>query len=197
MTISFESAEQVQSRMRNLPILLAVMLLSIPAGFAQKVKTGHDKSVDFSKYKSYTWQAPPLTQTMPLLQVTVASSIRAELQAKGLASMDNGGGLTLLAQGSLDYNMEASAGSTADSCKNCQAPLLDPREWAGTTAPSGAGGTPIPKGTLQLEFVDRATNKVVWSGTVVQKLNPAKKQQSLDRAAAAIKALLADFPPKK
>jgi len=183
--------------MRKLQILLAVVILSAPSGFAQKVKTGYDKSADFSKYKSYTWLEPPLTQNRPLLQVTVASSIRAELQAKGLASMDNGGDLTLFAQGSLDYNMEAASGSTADSCKNCQAPLLDPRDWAGTTAPSGPGGTPIPKGTLQLEFVDRATNKVVWSGTVAQKLNPAKKQQALERAAAAIKALLMEFPPKK
>ena len=53
------------------------------------------------------------------------------------------------------------------------------------------------KGTLELDFVDHATNKVVWTGSVVQKLNPDKKDKSLQQIAAAINKLLAEYPPKK
>jgi hypothetical protein len=45
-------------------------------------------------------------------------------------------------------------------------------------------------------MVDRTTNKEVWSGMVVQKLNPQKPDQSLEKVGAAIEKLLSEFPPK-
>ena len=54
----------------------------------------------------------------------------------------------------------------------------------------------LPKGTLKLTFVDRATSKVVWTGTVTQKVNPDKKDQALERVHAAVNKLMAEFPPK-
>jgi Domain of unknown function (DUF4136) len=170
-------------------------MLSITCGFAQKVKVGYDKSVDFSKYKSYTWQEPG-TESRPFLYATVAGSIRSELEAKGLARMEKDGDLTVITSGGIGYGL-SGAGVTADSCQNCQKPLADPMEWTGKTAPPGISGAPLPEGTLELELVDRASNKVVWSGMVTQKFNPEKQKQALERAGNAIKKLLMEFPPKK
>ena len=50
----------MNSDVRKLQVLLVVML-SISCGLAQKVKVGYDKSVDFSRYKSYTFQEPETT----------------------------------------------------------------------------------------------------------------------------------------
>jgi hypothetical protein len=181
--------------MRKLPFVLVVGMLSIPCGFAQKVKMGYDKSVDFSKYKSYTWQEPGI-QSRPFLYTTVAGSIRNELEGKGLARMEKDGDLTVIARGGLGFGLSGSD-VTADSCQNCKKPLADPMEWTGKTAPPGASGAPLPEGTLELELVDRATNKVVWNGTVTQKFDPEKQKQALERAANAIKKLLMEYPPKK
>jgi len=169
--------------------------LSAACCFAQKVKVGHDKTVDFSKYKSYTFQVPETTGR-PFLYMTVVSSIQTEVEAKGLTSVANDGDLTLMANGGFDYGGNSDAAITSDLCANCKAPLADPMEWTGKMAPPGASGTGHPKGVLELIFVDRATNKVVWAGTVEQKLDPEKKQKSLERAHAAIKKLLMEFPPK-
>lgn len=111
--------------------------------------------------------------------------------------MATDGDLILRASGGFDYGLNSDAGFTSDSCKNCQAPLVDPMEWTGKMAPPGSLGSPLPKGVLQLTFVDRATNKVVWSGTVVQKLDPEKKNKSLELAHAAVTKLLMKFPPKQ
>ena len=181
--------------MRKLPFVLVLAMLSIPSGLAQKVKVGFDKTVNFSKYKSYTWQEPGI-KSRPFLYTTVAGSIRNDLESKGLARMEKDGDLTVLANGGLGFRLSGS-GVTDDSCQNCKKPLADPMEWTGKTAPPGASGAPLPEGTLELQLVDRASNKVVWSGTVTQKFNPEKQKQALERAANAIKKLLMEFPPKK
>ena len=47
---------------------------------------------------------------------------------------------------------------------------------------------------LRVDIIDRATNKEVWSGTVVQKLDAQKVDQSLQKVGAAIDKLLAEYP---
>jgi hypothetical protein len=163
----------------------------------QKVNVGYDKSTDFSKYKTYTFPEANTSTGRPILYMTVVSTIRSELEAKGLTSVEKDGDLMVIANGSFDYGLNSEAGFTSDSCANCKAPLRDPMEWTGKMAPPGSSGSPQPKGVLALSLVDRAANKLVWEGTVAQKLDPEKKQKSLERAHAAVKKLFVDFPPKK
>jgi Domain of unknown function (DUF4136) len=172
--------------------MMAAVLGSTP-GIAQKVKAGFDKTTDFSKYKSYSVQKPAHDPAMPLLYAHVVGSIEQELSAKGLTQVEKDGDLLLVMIGGMDYGLEAVAGS---DCGNCKAPLLDPGDWPGNTAPPGVGGKPVPKGIVELNFVDRATNKTVWTGWVEQKLDADKKSKSFDKADKAIQKLLKDFPPK-
>ena len=187
----------MNSEMRKLQVLLALVALSAACGFAQKVKVGFDKGADFSKYKSYTLRQPPTTPSRPILYESVVGSIKKELEAKGLTSVERDGDLTLIPTGGVGYGLEAPPGLLSDTCKNCQAPAVDVQLWAGFKPPPGSSGKPLPEGTLELDFVDRASNKVVWSGTVIQKLNPEKREQSMDKIPPAINKLLAEFPPKK
>jgi hypothetical protein len=55
----------------------------------------------------------------------------------------------------------------------------------------------MPEGTVELNFVDRATNKAVWTGWVEQKIDPDKKSKIFDQADKGIHKLLKEFPPKK
>src|SRR5215469_13231611 len=183
-------------RARRIHALLVMAMLSITCCFAQKIQVGFDKSTDFSKFKSYTFH-PPQTTGMPLLYMNVVSVIRTSVESKGLASKDNEGDLLLIASGGFAYGSKAGDGLASNPCPNCKAPLVDPLEWTGQMAPPGAAGVGLPKGVLALTFVDQATNKIVWAGTVSEKLDPSKKQKSLDKAVAAVQKLLDEFPPKK
>jgi hypothetical protein len=42
--------------LRRNPSLMGIALLGATASFAQHVKTDYDRSVDFSQYKTYTWE---------------------------------------------------------------------------------------------------------------------------------------------
>lgn len=182
---------------RSLRFLAVVVVASLSVAFvnAQKVKVGYDKSIDFSRYKSYTIERPSVDPPRPVLYANVVGAIQNELDAKGLANKATGGDLMVVVSGGLDYGLNSL--SMSDSCANCKAPLLDPMEWTGETAPpGGVGSSPMPEGTVEVTFIDRAVNKVVWAGTVTQKLDPNKKQKSLEKSGAAIKKLLMDFPPK-
>ena len=186
----------MSSDMRKLQVLLIVVTLSIPCCFAQKVKVGYDKSIDFSKYKTYTLKVPPEPNARPLLYHSVVGSIRNGIESKGLVSVEKDGELIVVAGGSLDYGLESGVNPLSDTCANCQAPQVDVLLWAGFKPPPGSAGKPQPRGTLKVDMIDRAMNKEVWSGMVEQKLDAQKPDQSLQKVGAAIDKLLSEFPPK-
>ena len=184
---------------RNQRVLVFVMAaaaaLFSSAGVAQKTNVGFDKTADFSKYKSYSVQKPAKDPAMPLLYAHIVGSIEGALASKGMTHVEKDGDLVLMLTGGTDFGLEGVA--TSSDCENCKAPMLDPMDWPGSTAPPGVGGKPMPEGMVELNFVDPATHKSVWTGWVQQKLDPDKKSKAFDKADKAIQKLLKDFPPKK
>jgi Domain of unknown function (DUF4136) len=186
----------MKGEMRRVLVFAAVAAWGAGGAFAQKVKVGYDKSADFSKYRSYSMHEPVRTPSRPILYASVEGTIKKELDGKALTSMERDGDLIVIPNGGIGYGLSSEAGATADSSSKGQAPAVDVQLWAGFKPPPGSSGKPKAEGTLELDFVDRATNKVVWSGTVVQKLDPDKKEKSMDKIVKAIEKLLAEYPPK-
>lgn len=187
--------EQVQL---NRSTLLAGLLMAACAtsGLAQKVKVGYDKSVDFSKYKTYTWAQPAMPPTRPLLYETVVSSIDHELTLKGLQRTDKNGDLELIPAGGIGFGTNVSTGTPMSSTHTGPPPTTNATMWTGAEG-GGALLPAVPDATLLLEFVDRSANQIVWSGAVTQKLDIERKTKSLDLAVKAIAKLLKQFPPKR
>ena len=186
----------MNSETRKLQILLLLVIVSSISVSAQKIRTGHDRTADFSKYKSFSLREPARTPNRPILYASVMGTIKEGLKAKGLTYAETGGDLLVVPTGGLGYDIGSIPGVLSDTCKECKSPALD-AQWAGYHAPPGSSGKPMAKGTLEIDFVDRATNKVVWSGALTQKLNPDKQDKSLQQIATAINKLLAEYPPKK
>jgi hypothetical protein len=161
---------------------------------------GYDKSADFSKYASYTWAEPSMPPSRPLLYASIVGSIDHELKAKGLARTDSAGDLILIPAGGMEFGLTSVAGAPIMPSYGGAPPAMDATMWSGA---GGAGQLSnltaplVPEGTLVLNFVDRKANKVIWTGTVKQKLDMAQKKKSLDRVDRAIAKLLKQFPPQK
>jgi hypothetical protein len=183
--------------MRKLRTCLLLAALLITSAFAQKVRVGYDKGVDFSRYTSYTWAKPTMPPTRPLLYASVLGSIDYELKAKGLARMEDDGDLVLIPAGGMEFGLNYAAGTPMLSTYSGPPPTMDATMWTGAGGPSNLMAPYVPEGTLMLNFVERGSNKVIWTGTVTQKLDMENKRKSLDLVDKAITKLLKEFPPKK
>jgi hypothetical protein len=166
-------------------------------GFAQKVKAGYDKSADFTKYKSYTWAKPQMPPTRPMLYETVVATIDDQLKAKGFERTEKDGDLTLIAAGGIEYGSNLPAGTPILPIYGGSPPSMNATMWTGAEGPAAVAGPVVAQGALVLEFVDRIENRVIWSGTVAQKLDPDRRKKSLDLVNKAIVKLLSGFPPKE
>ena len=179
------------------PILISGMLLTASlTGLAQKVKVGHDKGTDFSKFKTYTWAQPAMPASRPVLFEAVVARVEIELRAKRLTKVPNNGDLTLTPSGGVDFGFAGVASTPILPTYSGPPPSINGGMWTGASGPSAAG-TYVPEGTLVLTFIDRANNKVVWSGSVKQKLDIEQKSKSLELVDKAVIKLLKEFPGKK
>jgi len=166
-------------------MLAVIVLIFATHGFAQKIKVGYDKSIDFSKYKTYTWAKPDSPITHPLLYQNTVDQIDQELKPKGLQRTEKGGDLTLIAAGGIGfgYNQPPAAEMNAAF-------------WAGEEDPQILTAPLVGEGTLILEFVDRTLNKMVWRGTATEDIDP-ELAKSLPRIEKAVTKLLKAYPPKR
>lgn len=177
--------------------LIALSLLTIGSVFcyAQKVKVGYDKSANFSKFKTYNWTEPAMPAVRPVVFEAVVARTDVELQTKGLRRVSKEGDLTLTPAGGIDFGFAGVASTPILPTYSGPPPSINGGMWTGAAGPSTAG-TYVPEGTLVLTFVDRANNKVVWSGTVKQKLDIEQKNKSLELIDKAVIKLLKEFPRK-
>jgi Domain of unknown function (DUF4136) len=178
-------------------LCLLVAAIASTHAFSQKVNVGYDKSADFSKYASYTWAEPSRPPTRPLLYASIVGSIDHELKAKGLARTDSAGDLILIPGGGIDFGMAGAAGTPIMSTYGGAPIAFDATMWSGAGGSGSLTSSYVTEGTLVLEFVDRKTNKAVWTGTVKQKVDVENKKKALDRIDKAIAKLMKQFPPQK
>jgi Domain of unknown function (DUF4136) len=184
----------VSGRWREVLIFVCLAIFS-GLCLAQKVKVGYDKSVNFSKYKTYTWEEPAMPVTRPHLFATVAGSVDGDLHSKGLSRIDQNGDLILIPAGGIGFATVFSGGRPLSPTFSGPSPAINATVWTGAEG-QGELMPAVPEGTLVLEFVDRATNVVVWAGTVTEKLDIEQKTKSLELASKAVAKLLKQFPPK-
>ena len=182
---------------RELWICFLILVVPVANAFPQKVSVGYDKSVDFAKYKSYTWAQPATPPTRPLLYATIEGCIDYELKAKGLARTETNGDLILVPGGGMEFGLNYAVGAPIMPTYSGPPPAVNATMWTGAGGPSNLMAPYVPEGTLMINLVDRNANKVIWSGTVKQKLDMENKKKSFKLIDKAIVKLLRDFPPRK
>lgn len=174
---------------------LLLAWLSLPV-LAQKIDVGYDKSTDFSQFHTYTWREPQNTPARPLLFASIVMTVDSVLKSKGMDRVDKDGDLSLTPAGGMEFGFNVAADTPILSTFSGPIPTMDATMWTGA---SGAALTApaVPEGTLVLTFVNQKANKVVWSGTVSDKLDLENKTKSLDRINKGIVKLLNRYPPGK
>jgi hypothetical protein len=179
--------------MKRILVTLLVYLGMAACAAPLVVKSDYDTTADFAALKTYDWM--PATGNAAgdeLLIKKIRNTVEAQLQAKGRTqAADNPDFL---------IGMELSGRTTYGGSVGIGMSVGIPVGRAGSVSVGGGKSTPREKkeGMLVLAFVNPKTKELIWKSTATDTVNPAAspeaKQQHIDEV---VKAMLAQFPPKK
>ena len=161
-------------------VVAAGLALAGSVASAQAVTYDFDRTADFSRFKTYTWvQGTNLNDE--LNHDRLVNAIDSQLARKGLGKVDPSADpdVVVAYHVAFEKDVEFNGSSTG---------------WG----PYGIGGNrrgtiraqEILVGTVTVEMMNAATNKVVWRGVasmdVDRKATPQKRERSINKAAEKI-----------
>jgi hypothetical protein len=178
--------------------LLVVGLLHPPGNaVAQNVKSTFDKSVDFTKYKKYTWGSNYLLtqQTKDVqerINMAIVDSINRNLKAGGFVEDDK----------SPDFRITYDAGGLPKADVGTQRSLyasdMVGYSWGNFSGiSSDVWVSSLAK--VEITVTDVATNSSLWQAMASQKIrDPRKFVQNLkENVDKFIQKTMKNFPPQK
>jgi hypothetical protein len=167
------------------PVLLA----------AQKIKVDYDKSIEFTKFKTYTWaQLDPAR--IPLLRLNIMGAIDEQLVSKGLVKVEKDADLMVTYAGDMFGESNQAVVAPAYPGYSGSPPSTNSTMWTGANPGPGMTVT-YPKGTLVVELMDPHSGNIAWRAVGSLKLDIEKKTDSLNRINDMIAKMFLRYPPQK
>lgn len=172
--------------MRLVKVCIGLVILSATSLALASVSFDFDKAADFSKYKTYQWKEGTSLPN-PLMQERLKAAVEAQLRAKGVTPATDKADLIVTTHGRLEK--QQSVDMTTFGYGGYYG-------YAGGMATTSATVREIPIGTILVDLVDAAANKLVWRGTGqdVVSTKPEKNEAKINRI---IPKMFKDFPPAK
>ncbi len=160
-----------------------------------KVGYDYDKQADFTKYKTYAFSEDALQ--LPVNQLNrdrIISAVEAEMAAKGFTKSDTPDVLIDL-QVKAKQETEATATNTGGGMYGGRYGFAYGYGYGGTTQITY---NDYVVGSLFVNMVDSATEKIVWQGRGSKTLDEdATASQRDTNITAGVKKIFTQYPPKK
>jgi Domain of unknown function (DUF4136) len=173
--------------LRSVTVCAAVSLVALTAGFAQHVQTDFDHQANFGQYKSYSWQE--IKPRASLWDSRIKNAVNAQLEAKGLAQVADGGDIAVVAiktsqtQRTLQTFYDGFGGGGW--------------RWRGFGGFGESTTTEqdYKEGTLVIDLFDGKTKQLIWRGSTESVLSDKaeKNEKNLDKGVAK---MFKNFPPE-
>ncbi len=168
-------------------VLFGVAIAGTPI-LAQSVTIDYDHSVNFLKFKTYTWDRVHATD--PGVEGRITIAVDRDMSGRYMSQASKNGDVTIaVVEATQDKQEYADFYAKLNN-------ITWQRGW-------GSGGfldtatTPqdVPLDTLVLDMYDTKTQKLIWRGVVTEPVAKSedKNDQTMDKA---VNLLFAKFPPK-
>jgi hypothetical protein len=185
-------------RRMALGFLLCISVLH-PSGnaLAQDVKSTFDKSVDFKKYKKYSWGSNYLLtrqtkQDQERINMAIIDSINRNLQASGFVEDDKNPDFRII------YEAGGLPKADVGSQRELYAADLPAYAW-GNLGGISSDTWAYSLAKMQITVTDAATKSTLWQAMASQKIrDPEKFAEKLkENVDKFIQKAMKSFPPKK
>jgi hypothetical protein len=156
---------------------------------AQTVTIDYDHTVNFLKFKTYTWEKVHATD--PSVEDRITIALNRDMGGRYMTEVSKGGDVTITAvEATQDKQEFATFYSSLGGDYTWQRP------WGSAGfMDSQATLNDIPVDTLIVDMYDTKTHKLLWRGTVTESVAASqdKNDQKIDRA---VTLLISKYPPK-
>lgn len=170
-------------KLQNLMTTAAGLLFFTATMLGQQVKTDYDRTADFTRYKTYSWEK---VQTQDALWVDrIKSAVNADLASKGWTEVPSGGDVAIVAiemtrnQQSLNTFYDGFGGGW---------------RWGGFGDSTTTVDT-YKVGSLVVDLFDARTKSLIWRGSASDTLSDksVKNIKNLDKG---VQKMFEHFPPE-
>jgi hypothetical protein len=146
-----------------------LILLTVTTVRAQDVAVDFDKSVDFSKFKTYSWTIGAHAKN-PFIDEKIKATVEEQLAARGLRRIDEAGDLSVLYIAAVDRDVQFSTSrweQTGDWMRQAQYGIsVGSQLWD------------VEIGVLAVCFSDATGKKLLWRGTSRTMLDKRSKNKN-------------------
>jgi hypothetical protein len=178
--------------MTSIAKMLATALFGIAIAatpiMAQTVTIDYDHSVNFLKFRTYTWQKVHATD--PGVEDRLTLAVNRDLAGRYMTEVSKGGDVTITAIDATQDKQEFTDFYGG----------LDGFTWQRGWGSAGfldtqASLQDVPLNTLVVDMYDSKTHKLLWRGTVTEPeaKSEDKNEQTIDKA---VTLLINQYPPK-
>jgi len=151
-------------------LAMAILFLSTPAVFAQKVNVDVDSTANFSSFKTFGWDKGMVARN-PIISQLIVTAVESELTARGLTKSADNPDLKVAVVAAAGMDIQAVGPTWNNAAYSV---------WGGYTNPAALMN--VTHGTLLVDLVDTKKDMSVFRGVAKQTLN---RSASADAAADA------------
>jgi len=177
-------------RMLRAPvILLALSLLGVGAE-AQKIKVEFDKSIDFTKFRTFAW-APLDASSRPMLVAAIAGAVESELASRGLKRETENPDLYIEMYGAVDSDAAVSYSDLYSGYGGI--PPFDQSFVMWGAVPGTTTTVVVHKGQLVVDLIDASQRKLAWRGIAKEKLSD-NRTKLVNQVNTAVEKMFQKYP---
>lgn len=189
------SSKLIRSLTTAIPTFLLLLLASLTVQ-AQKIHVSYDKSLDFSKYKTYAW-APMGAVAHPMLAADIVGAIDEQMKDKGLLLTGDHPDLVIHVYGSIDQESSVYSNDPLYMATG-GIPPFDPSAFGPALSGTWGGTTvTIHKGQMVVDILDVNAKRLVWRGMATQNLAANNPNKLMSQVNTAVLKMFKQYPGAK
>jgi len=178
---------------------LVVMAVLCGTAMAEKIRVHYDKSLDFSKFKTYGW-APHGAVAHPMLALDAVGAVEDELNARGLHKVAENPDLIIAFYGAVDSEVSMTSNNPIYNATGGIPPfdpsMTSPGDSLYWDSYYGNSTVVVYPGQLVIDLIDFKTKKLAWRGFAAEAISPNNPDKLMSEVTSTIKKLFKEYPVK-